>query len=77
MYILLIHIVRLKEGCNENINGLIRQYLPKKTDFTKIESGYIDFIENELNNRPRKKLGYKNPIEVFYKNINKNLANST
>ena len=66
-----------ERGCNENTNGLIRQYLPKKTDFTKIENGYIEYIENELNNRPRKKLGYKTPNEVFYKNINKNFANST
>ena len=66
----------MKEDVMTNINGLIRQYLPKKTDFTKIENGYIEYIENELNNRPRKKLGYKTPNEVFYKNINKNFANS-
>jgi transposase, IS30 family len=54
-----------ERGANENINGLIRQYLPKKTDFNNINHHEIKKIENELNNRPRKKLNYKTPKEVF------------
>lgn len=54
-----------ERGANENINGLIRQYLPKKTDFNNINQYEIKKIENELNNRPRKKLNYKTPKEVF------------
>lgn len=55
-----------QRGANENVNGLIRQYLPKKTDFTDVPLAYIQFVEDALNNRPRKRLGYKTPIQVFY-----------
>jgi IS30 family transposase len=43
-------------GLNEHTNGLIRQYLPKKVDFADVSDDYIQFIENRLNNRPRKVL---------------------
>ena len=54
-----------QRGCNENTNGLIRDYLPKGTDFRKLSEGDIMFIENSLNNRPRKRLGYLSPLEMF------------
>ena len=54
-----------ERGLNENTNGLIRQYFPKKTDFSKITKKEIDKVEYFLNTRPRKKLGYRNPIEVM------------
>lgn len=54
-----------ERGTNENTNGLIRWYLPKKTDFAKVTDEEILFIENELNTRPRKRLGYKTPLEVL------------
>lgn len=54
-----------ERGCNENLNGLIRQYLPKKTDFNLVDLKTLSKIELELNNRPRKKLGFKTPNEVF------------
>lgn len=57
-----------ERGTNENTNGLIRQYLPKKTDFNNYSSQEIAAIENNLNNRPRKSLGYLTPTEVFIKN---------
>ena len=53
-----------ERGTNENINGLIRWYLPKGTDFSKIAPEQIARIEYLLNSRPRKCLGYKTPLEV-------------
>ena len=53
-----------ERGTNENLNGLIRWYLPKGTDFSKITQEQIAQIEYLLNSRPRKCLGYKTPLEV-------------
>jgi len=53
-----------QRGSNEQINGLIRRYLPKGTDFSKIEKDQIKRIERLINNRPRKCLGFKTPLEV-------------
>lgn len=55
-----------ERGSNENLNGLIRRFLPKKTDFKTISSEQIKQIEYLLNSRPRKRLGWKTPYEVFY-----------
>mgnify|MGYP000850296810 CR=1 FL=1 len=54
-----------ERGLNENTNGLIRQYIPKKSDFRLIDNNHIAIIEDRLNNRPRKTLGYKTPNEVI------------
>lgn len=54
-----------EKGTNENTNGLLRQYFPKGTDFNKISDDAIMTVENELNNRPRKCLDYKSPIEIL------------
>lgn len=54
-----------ERGTNENTNGLIRYYFPKKTDFTMISETTLAHVEWELNNRPRKRLGWKTPQEVF------------
>jgi IS30 family transposase len=54
-----------QRGLNENFNRLIRQYIPKKTDFKNIDNQYIKYIEAKLNNRPRKKLGFLTPNEYF------------
>jgi len=54
-----------ERGANENTNGLIRDYFPKKTDFTTIPDEEIRRVEHELNARPRKRLGYKTPLEAF------------
>ena len=54
-----------ERGTNENTNGLIRRFLPKKTDFSKVSVKQIKRIEFLLNNRPRKCLNYKTPAEVF------------
>ena len=53
-----------QRGSNEQINGLIRRYLPKGTDFSKIDKEQIKKIEKLINNRPRKCLGFKTPVEV-------------
>jgi IS30 family transposase len=57
-----------ERGSNENMNGLIRQYFPKKRSFVTITQQEIEFVINRLNNRPRKCLGFKTPNEVFFKN---------
>ena len=57
-----------EKGTNENTNGLIRQYFPKGTDFNAISDDAIKLVENELNNRPRKYLNYKRPIEILRHN---------
>ena len=57
-----------ERGTNENINGLIRWYLPKGTDFRKITPEQVARIEYLLNSRPRKCLGYKTPLEVAASN---------
>jgi len=54
-----------ERGTNENTNGLIRDYYPKKTDFSTIPEEELQFVEYELNTRPRKRLGWKTPLEVF------------
>ena len=59
-----------QRGLNEYNNKLIRQYLPKKTDFNLINNNTIYMIIRKLNNRPRKLLGYKTPNEVFLNNFN-------
>ena len=51
---------------NENTNWLIRQYLPKKTDFSHITQEDLNKIEKEINSRPRKRLGYSTPYQVFW-----------
>ena len=56
-----------ERGVNENTNGLVRQYFPKKSDFSKITDRQINKVEERLNHRPRKTLGYKTPNEVFFK----------
>jgi transposase, IS30 family len=54
-----------ERGSNENTNGLIRDYFPKKTDFTKISVEDLSFVERQLNDRPRKRLGYLTPNEAW------------
>lgn len=56
-----------ERGSNENLNGLIRQYIPKKTDFSIITEAYILEVQNKLNNRPRKRHNFETPNQVFNK----------
>jgi IS30 family transposase len=55
-----------ERGANENMNGLIRQYIPKNCDFTDINNADLDWIMNRLNYRPRKCLDFLSPFEVFF-----------
>lgn len=54
-----------ERGTNENTNGLIRRYFPKGTFFSNIKEVELEQIVDEINHRPRKRLGYKSPYEVF------------
>jgi IS30 family transposase len=56
-----------ERGLNEKTNGLVRQYFPKKSDFSKIKDVDVQHVMDRLNNRPRKSLGYKTPNQVFFK----------
>ena len=60
-----------QRGLNEHTNGLIREYFPKKTEFKYITDEQIVEVQNRLNRRPRKILGYKTPAEVFFDTISK------
>ena len=54
-----------ERGLNENINGLIRQYFPKKSDFSKLTDAEVMRVQNLLNSRPRKTLEYATPNDIF------------
>ena len=52
-----------QRGSNENTNGLLRQYFPKGTDFATVTEADLDTVADELNDRPRKRLGFAKPTE--------------
>ena len=56
-----------ERGTNENTNGLIRQYLPKGASMAELTQQQCDAIATKLNSRPRKRLGYRTPYQVFHK----------
>ena len=60
-----------QRGSNEQHNGLVRQYLPRRIALRGVNQEQIDNIENKLNNRPRKTLGYRTPLEVFSVSFNR------
>jgi IS30 family transposase len=60
-----------ERGLNENTNGLVRQYFPKKIPFDNITNRDLQRVVKKLNDRPRKCLGYKTPFEVFSKSCEK------
>ena len=55
-----------QKGAVENINGLIRQYLPKGKSLSRVTQAYLNRIAKELNDRPRKRLGWKSPAQVLF-----------
>ena len=55
-----------ERGLNENTNGLIRQYFPKKRSFARITEDQIALVQHRLNTRPRKCLGFKTPDRIYF-----------
>lgn len=60
-----------ERGSNANFNGLLRQYVPKKRTMNDIPDEEIKMIENRLNNRTRKRLGFKTPAEMFHQSLSR------
>ena len=58
-----------QKGAVENANKLFRQYFPKGTDFRHVEQKEMDAIQRKINSRPREKLNFDSPKNVFFKNI--------
>jgi IS30 family transposase len=54
-----------QRGSNENTNGLLRQYLPRRLDFRQLTQADLDAIAQELNERPRQTLGFKTPSQAL------------
>ena len=57
-----------ERGSNENFNGLLRQYLPKGSCMSAVTQAQCDHIADDLNNRPRKRLGFKTPAGLYHRN---------
>jgi len=55
-----------ERGANENMNGLVRQYIPKSRDLATVTDQELEVIMNKLNHRPRKCLDFRSPFEVFF-----------
>ena len=63
-----------QRGLNENTNGLVREYIPKKSYFDNIKQNEITIIQNRLNNRPRKILEYFTQNEIFFKEVSRKMV---
>ncbi|WP_454063123.1 IS30 family transposase [Candidatus Nitrospira salsa] len=58
-----------ERGINENTNGLLRQFFPKRTDFRTVSWQQVKHAVDHLNNRPRKTRGYRPPNQLFNKHF--------
>ncbi len=58
-----------QRGTNENLNGLIRQYIPKQTDFTTVSDQFILEVQEKLNNRPKKRFNFLSPLQIFHQKV--------
>jgi len=54
-----------ERGSNENLNGLVRQYIPKQTDFDTLSDEFIQHVQDQINSRPRKRFNFDTPINEF------------
>lgn len=59
-----------QRGANENLNGLVRQYIPKKTDFSTFDHILVWHVQNKLNDRPRKRFNFDSPAQVLNNFLN-------
>ena len=60
-----------QRGTNENFSGLLRQYTPKHRPLSTAPQEELKMIENKLNHRPQKRLGFRTPHEVFHESLNR------
>lgn len=58
-----------QKGAIENANKLIRQYIPKGTDFSRLSDAFIRRIQHKINRRPRKKINFESPKNAFFRRI--------
>ena len=58
-----------QRGSNENTNGLLRQYMPKGIDISGYSQAKLDAVARQLNERPRKTMGYQTPAEMFSQTV--------
>jgi IS30 family transposase len=58
-----------ERGLNENTNGLIRQYFPKKTSLVHVDKEYVIEVQKKLNNRPRKTINFDTPYQLFFNSL--------
>jgi len=63
-----------ERGLNENTNGLIRQYAPKQQNFKKLDHDDFKIIQDRLNNRPRKSIGFLSILNVFNETLKAQLV---
>ena len=61
-----------QRGANENMNGLLRQFFPKGTDFTQVSHRAVARVEQSINERPRRRLNYRTPTEVLANHLCRN-----
>jgi len=66
-----------ERGLNENTNGLVRRYFPKGTDFRTLTQEDVDRVQHLLNTRPRKSLNFRTPLEAFFEETSKMIAQCT
>ncbi len=58
-----------QRGSNENTNGLLRQYLPKGIDISSYSQAKLNSVARQLNERPRKTLGFQTPAQMFSQSV--------